>query len=303
MSLFQYFSNRINGLECEIHDWMTVSLIQTMQYCGFKLKNMCHSQTDRECQSLIFYVPKAFITTPLSYLLERSVPQGRLKRLHIYLDWETKNLQPLRSLMEYPNEELIQYVDNGFSIILCQRMSQMYPLIFSKLYVQRLATSTKYIPTMARSLQRIADIAKTKSATDFYADTREMIDAIASRTRMLKPEEDPANPDFFSNTVIGLYCATKNMSTLRQCAKVEQKKKPQTHPPEMVCAQSMIQRPKPPALHTSTPSSPPDAHDTVANLWSAFRCDVEPIPELSNSQADASEDEELNIDDPFIHDL
>lgn len=94
-------------------------------------------QQENQCYQL--GVQKAFVTTPLSYLLEKKAPHGVLNKINIHLDFQiTENSKDFLSNWKdkYEKDGFINYVEEALFEVLLRRVFHHYPLIFSSVQVK-----------------------------------------------------------------------------------------------------------------------------------------------------------------------
>ena len=99
-----------------------------------------HKEQQQRGRTFEFVVQKAFVTTPLSYLLEKQAPHGILENMTLQLDFDTTNGKS-KKFAEHWNREsnkeaVLKYVEEALFELLVRRVFQRYPLIFSSFYVK-----------------------------------------------------------------------------------------------------------------------------------------------------------------------
>jgi hypothetical protein len=140
-----------------------------MGCCGF-----APSTQDDNQEFFRYTIKKAFVTTPLSYLLiDQSVSYGVLYRLDLIFNWSTvnksKEFQSIwkRTLLQDPQMKI--YMAYLLQTILFRKTCHLYPLIFSNTYVKRLSQTVAYIPHIAHSLQKVLTTSKATMSVDNHA--------------------------------------------------------------------------------------------------------------------------------------
>lgn len=85
-----------------------------------------------------YKIDKAFASSPLSYLLQKKVPHGVLEKLHVHLDWLTKDSVMFQFAWnhDFKQESISNYLQGVFTEILSRKTFNHYPLIFSGLFVK-----------------------------------------------------------------------------------------------------------------------------------------------------------------------
>lgn len=103
-----------------------------------KFKNISSSKEQEEGSSFHYQVQKAFVTTPLSYLLQLQAPHGVLDKLYIHLDWTTTHSKSFQTAwnLESNQEFMSRYVEEILVTLLGKRTFISYPLIFSDIFVK-----------------------------------------------------------------------------------------------------------------------------------------------------------------------
>jgi hypothetical protein len=90
-----------------------------------------------------YIIQKAFVTTPLSYLLEKQAPHGILEKLYISLDWSTANSKEFqlawtdqKSSNGFKRESMTKYIEDTLLELITRRVFCSYPLVFSVNFVK-----------------------------------------------------------------------------------------------------------------------------------------------------------------------
>lgn len=83
-----------------------------------------------------YQIKKAFVTTPISYLLQVQAPYGTLDKLYIHIDWSTTTSKHFQLNWSIRQKELSQYVEHLFESILMRKTFHVFPLIFSDAFVK-----------------------------------------------------------------------------------------------------------------------------------------------------------------------
>lgn len=86
-----------------------------------------------------FAVQKAFMTTPISYLLEKQAPHGVLEKFTLHLDWCTsKGSKEFQLVWKrgFQREAITRYAEDALFEVLVRRVFHHYPLIFSNYHVR-----------------------------------------------------------------------------------------------------------------------------------------------------------------------
>lgn len=102
-----------------------------MEKSKFKNLGFCPTQG-----SFRFVVQKAFVSTPLSYLLEKEAPHGVLEKLYINLDFTTNHSKEFRAAWKqtrsgFSEESLSTYIEDTLLELITRRVHCNYPFIFS----------------------------------------------------------------------------------------------------------------------------------------------------------------------------
>ncbi|KAI8138168.1 hypothetical protein BJV82DRAFT_301779 [Fennellomyces sp. T-0311] len=133
-----------------------------------------------------------------------------------------KHPSRLTEALKESDEGIREYLCNAIFQIICDIIGPKYPLIFSPEYTAQLAEYTRYIPLIARSIQKMVvqkDTPEKPSETSQIASAT--IEAIKSKTRILRP--GPANvmdDDVWTTLVVGLYDNFKQNLTVPKLEKV-----------------------------------------------------------------------------------
>jgi hypothetical protein len=84
-----------------------------------------------------YVIQRAFVTTPLSYLLEKQAPHGVLEKLYVSLNWTTDNSNEFQSSWKrFKKESISNYVEDVIIELVSRRIFCFYPLIFSTTFVK-----------------------------------------------------------------------------------------------------------------------------------------------------------------------
>ncbi|GAA5814601.1 hypothetical protein MFLAVUS_008100 [Mucor flavus] len=151
-----------------------------------------------------YQIKKAFVTTPISYLLQVQAPYGTLDKLYIHIDWSTTASKQFQLNWSINRKELSRYVEQLFESILMRKTFHVFPLIFSDAFVKRVVPIASYLPRIAHSLQKIIKTSKDTSHNDFNDKLFESLDMIKNNTHIMKPVFTPKD-DLVTNLTLGMY--------------------------------------------------------------------------------------------------
>ncbi|KAI8373765.1 hypothetical protein BD560DRAFT_394316 [Blakeslea trispora] len=230
----------LNGLDHILTwpSWFHTALHDSMHQCGLRLVK----QTDHV---YYFEMEKAFITPPLSYLMDQQVPYGTLERIDLIIDWNTtkpKEFQTIWKRELFQVDLLIRYMQEALYQLIIRKTCYQYPLIFSNHYVKKLSNMMSYLPPIAHALQKIYTTSKSTMSVnnhDFTMTFMDKLQTIKRNTEVMKPiEKDEMTTDL----ILGMYHAIRTVHKVKAC------------PTQKVVI------------------DPPNAMCTVARLWSTTAC-------------------------------
>ncbi|GAN08081.1 hypothetical protein MAM1_0188c07588 [Mucor ambiguus] len=246
----------LNGLEGSLDypSWLQVIFDNVMQKCRFKPANK-----QNEEKGLYHYqVEKAFVTTPISYVLDKQAPYGTLDTLEVLLDFSSPKTKEFHAnwKRKLTLDIMSDYMEEVLIMLLIKKTCHLYPLIFSSAYAKRLTQSLPYLPHIARSLQQIYVTSRsTMSVTNhaFSESIEQKMDMIQKNVDIMHPfkmDEEPTstatedkikaitqNDTISEQLTLGMYYSLRNDS----------KAKPNAH---------------------TTYIDPPNALCSIARLWS-----------------------------------
>ncbi|KAI7854032.1 hypothetical protein BDC45DRAFT_557520 [Circinella umbellata] len=208
------FANRMNELDCvESMTWIEQPLGMIMNHnCGLQLEQSSVSSTPTQLHNPTYrFRPicntTSPINTPLAIALGRPAPHENLIKIYLRLEWQTEKLLSLTDMLENPSEDMKEYLFNTMLHIFCDHMGTKYPLIFSPIYSKKLVDMTRYVPVIAKSIQRMIETEKNDSETN--RDTMNMIKTYLNDTTILRRvynySENINDNDIWTDLVIGLY--------------------------------------------------------------------------------------------------
>ncbi|KAL9549254.1 hypothetical protein MBANPS3_005293 [Mucor bainieri] len=248
----------LNGLEGSLDypSWLHVIFDNVMQKCRFKSA----SKQNGENGHYRYQVEKAFVTTPISYVLDKQAPYGTLDTVEVLLDFSSPKTKEFHAnwKRKLTLDIMSEYMEEVLTMLLIKKTCHLYPLIFSSAYAKRLTQSLSYLPHIARSLQQIYVTSRsTMSVTNhsFSESIEQKMDMIQKNVDIMRPfktEEEPTssatedkmkaitqNDTISEQLTLGMYYSLRNDS----------KAKPK------------------PNLGT-TGIDPPNALCSIARLWS-----------------------------------
>ncbi|KAL0141463.1 hypothetical protein V8B55DRAFT_1489490 [Mucor lusitanicus] len=246
----------LNGLEGSLDypSWFQVIFDNVMQKCRFKSAN----KQNEEKGHYRYQVEKAFVTTPISYVLDRQAPYGTLDTLEVLLDFSSPKTKEFHAnwKRKLTLETMSEYLEDVLTMLLIKKTCHLYPLIFSSAYAKRLTQSLSYLPHIAKSLQQIYVTSRsTMSVTNhaFSESIEQKMDIIQKNVGIMRPfktDEEPTaastedkvkaitkNDTISEQLTLGMYYSLRNDS----------KAKPNTN---------------------ATAIDPPNALCSIARLWS-----------------------------------
>ncbi|KAI8093501.1 uncharacterized protein BX664DRAFT_384921 [Halteromyces radiatus] len=207
---------KINGIDYSVSPiLLQKSLIKVMsEQCGFKFRSV--RLPDRYTTTYEDVDLKIIHDNPLG-IYDRSTNTS-------WSTFEVEKDQLGSVILSEANQQLCANLERAYSILFCHHLGQKYPLIFSQGYVEKLTGTTKRIPTMARSLQRILETAKTASKTHFQQKALDYLQMTRQKNRILQSHHRQQQEGFgelefnsiYGDLVMGLYHSTKNTESLRQ---------------------------------------------------------------------------------------
>ncbi|KAL7328718.1 hypothetical protein PS15p_206947 [Mucor circinelloides] len=247
----------LNGLEGSLDhpSWFHVILNKVMQKCRFKPSSKPSEEKGQYC----YQVEKAFVTTPISYVLDKQAPYGTLDTVEVLLSFSSPKLKEFQSnwKRKLTLEIMSDYLEDVLTSLLIKKTCHLYPLIFSSAYAKRLTQSLSYLPHIAKSLQQIYVTSRsTMSVTNhaFSESIERKLDMIHKNVNIMRPfkmEEEPTtataqdqikaitqNDTISEQLTLGMYYSLRNDSKAAR-----------------------------PNAHT-TAIDPPNALCSIARLWS-----------------------------------
>ncbi|KAI7907973.1 uncharacterized protein BX663DRAFT_492593 [Cokeromyces recurvatus] len=207
----------LNGLEnvLEYPLWFQTPLNKVMADCGF-----IHNQTENDGYCLHYKIKKAFVTTPLSYLLDKKAPYGTLDKIEIIFDWIPTQSKEFQSTWKRKfNLDLIgHYIEQAFTNIIIKKTSYMYPLIFSNYYTKKITGNMSYLPNIAQSLYKIYITSRSTMSVnnhDFSESILQKLKVIKKNTMIMNPYDHDDEEDIGDNMIptyliLGMYYSIKN---------------------------------------------------------------------------------------------
>lgn len=246
----------LNGLEGSLDypSWLQVIFDSVMQKCRFKSV----SKLNEEMGHYHYQVEKAFVTTPISYVLDKQTPYGTLDTLEVVLDFSSSKAKEFHAnwKRKLTLEIMSEYMEDVLTMLLIKKTCHLYPLIYSNAYAKRLTQSLSYLPHIAKSLQQIYVTSRsTMSFTNhaFSESIEQKIDIIQKNVGIMRPfktDEEPSatltedkikaitqNDTISEQLTLGMYYSLRNDS----------KSKPNSY---------------------TTAIDPPNALCSIARLWS-----------------------------------
>ncbi|KAI8992005.1 hypothetical protein BDF20DRAFT_847712 [Mycotypha africana] len=182
----------MNGLNniLEYPDWITDNLAKLMENCGFSLVEKNSSDVEQHLQQTsIFKIGKAFVTTPLSYILDRQAPHAVLNKLEIVFDFGS-NGQSKEFVTNWKRkfhvDTISEYMEYALNLILLKKTFYMYPLIFSSFYAKKLSQTSAYLPHIAQSLQKIYITSKSTMSVSNHEFSESMLQKLKVGDRVFK---------------------------------------------------------------------------------------------------------------------
>ncbi|KAI8085584.1 hypothetical protein BDF21DRAFT_415534, partial [Thamnidium elegans] len=149
----------LNGLNVlEYSTWISDPLDSVMSKVNFTRILLSTTQDVFQYQ-----IKKAFVTTPISYLLQVQAPYGTLDKLYIHIDWSTTTSKQFQLNWLNNHKVLSQYVEQLLVSILVRKTFNIFPLIFNDTFVKKVIPIASYLPRIAQSLQKIIKTSKDTS--------------------------------------------------------------------------------------------------------------------------------------------
>lgn len=198
--------------------------------------------TDNNQDLFSYTIKKAFVTTPLSYLLvDQSASHAVLDRLDLIFNWpmlnKCKEFQSAWKRKLLHHSQMNAYMTHLIETIL-RKTCYLYPLIFNNAYVKRLSQTVAYVPHIAHSLQKVLTTSKATMSVDNHAfsqDFEQKLKVIEKNTQVMVQQHDSVR----DTLTLGMYYSVRHAT-----------------------------QPKgPPSAQTIT--GPPNALCTISLLWSA----------------------------------
>ncbi|KAI8638593.1 hypothetical protein BD408DRAFT_16490 [Parasitella parasitica] len=245
--------------------WFQIILDKVMQKCRFKCKPSTLTCTLATTENGIYYyqIEKAFVTTPLSYVLDKQAPYGTLDKLEVVFNFTSPKLKEFQAnwKRKLTLDIITNYLEEALTTLLIKKTCHLYPLIFSSTYAKKLTQNLSYLPHIAQSLQKIYIASRsTMSVTNhaFSESIEQKLDTIKKNVEIMAPfksdqedatvanadaEQDKLQELAHSDTVtdyliLGMYYSLRNDN-------------------------------RPPKTTKNAPSfDPPNALCSIARLWS-----------------------------------
>ncbi|KAG2234290.1 hypothetical protein INT48_002880 [Thamnidium elegans] len=190
----------LNGLNVlEYSTWISDPLDSVMSKVNFTRILLSTTQDVFQYQ-----IKKAFVTTPISYLLQVQAPYGTLDKLYIHIDWSTTTSKQFQLNWLNNHKVLSQYVEQLLVSILVRKTFNIFPLIFNDTFVKKVIPIASYLPRIAQSLQKIIKTSKDTSHDDFNDKLLENIEMIKNNTQIMKPVFT-SKDDLVTNLTLGMY--------------------------------------------------------------------------------------------------
>ncbi|OBZ85491.1 hypothetical protein A0J61_06463 [Choanephora cucurbitarum] len=233
----------LNGLHHVLTypSWFHMALNYTMHQCGLSLL--------RQADNIYHYeMKKAFMTPPLSYLMDQQVPYGSLDRIDLVFDWTTnkpKEFQTVWKRERLSSDLFVRYMQDALYQLVIRKTCYQYPLIFSNHYVKKLSSIMSYLPHIAHSFQKIYTTSKSTMSVnnhDFAHTLGDKLKTIKMNTDVMNPYNEEEEEKITTHLVLGMYHTIKTAHKMRTC------------PTQKVVI------------------DPPNAMCTVAKLWSTTAC-------------------------------
>jgi hypothetical protein len=182
----------LNGLEdsLEYPSWLQLILSAVMRKCGFKPSDK--SSPNEENTLYCFEVKKAFVTTPISYVLDKQAPHGTLDTFEVVFNITSSRLKEFQANWKkrLTLEIMSDYLEEALTEVLIKRTCYLYPLIFNSTYAKKLTQSLSYLPQIAQSLQKIYITSRsTMSVTNhaFSESIEQKVDIIKKNVDIMRP--------------------------------------------------------------------------------------------------------------------
>ncbi|KAI9342151.1 hypothetical protein BD770DRAFT_398779 [Pilaira anomala] len=203
----------LNGLHVlQYPTWISDTLHLVMS--NVKFKNI--SSSSKEEGLFHYQVQKAFVTTPLSYLLQLQAPHGVLDKLYIHLDWTTTNSKSFQTAwnLESDREFMSRYVEEILVTLLGKRTFISYPLVFSDIFVKRSVPIISYLPRIAQSIQKMIKASKdTCPESEFNERLSKQVKTIEKNTQIMRPMYTTED-DTVTNLTLGMYYTATRKSNI-----------------------------------------------------------------------------------------
>ncbi|KAG2194624.1 hypothetical protein INT46_000086 [Mucor plumbeus] len=182
----------LNGLKdsLEYPSWLQLILNAVMRKCGFKPSDK--SSPNEENTLYCFEVKKAFVTTPISYVLDKQAPHGTLDTFEVVFNITSSRLKEFQANWKkrLTLEIMSDYLEEALTEVLIKRTCYLYPLIFNSTYAKKLTQSLSYLPQIAQSLQKIYITSRsTMSVTNhaFSESIEQKMDIIKKNVDIMRP--------------------------------------------------------------------------------------------------------------------
>lgn len=182
----------LNGLENSLEHppWLQVVLNVVMRKCGFKPSDK--PSLNDENPLYCFEVKKAFVTTPISYVLDKQAPHGTLDTFEVVFNITSSKLKEFQANWKrrLTLEIMSDYLEEALTEVLIKKTCYLYPLIFNSTYAKKLTQSLPYLPQIAQSLQKIYITSRsTMSVTNhaFSESIEQKMDIIKKNIDIMSP--------------------------------------------------------------------------------------------------------------------
>ncbi|CEP12453.1 hypothetical protein [Parasitella parasitica] len=237
--------------------WLQVVLDKVMQKCRFKPKPTTTWASAAESGTYYYQIEKAFVTTPISYVLDKQAPYGTLDKLEVVFNFTSPKLKEFQAnwKRKLTLDIMSNYLEEALTTLLIKKTCHLYPLIFSSTYAKKLTQNLSYLPHIAQSLQKIYITSRsTMSITNhaFSESIEQKLDTIKRNVEIMAPykndQEDTtaANADVTKDRLqelarndtitdyltLGMYYSLRNDNKLPKTTK----NGPTFDPPNALCS-------------------------------------------------------------------
>ncbi|KAI8890061.1 hypothetical protein K501DRAFT_266433 [Backusella circina FSU 941] len=211
LELLDIILNSNNALAYPL--WFKECLVNCMEKYGFRLYETL-SVANQQQGVYQFNIQRAFVNSPLSYILGSDAPHGVLQKMELVFNWTTANILFIYLYLLNSGEFQLDWnstISDEFAKLLdsklCKTIFPRYPLIFSSLYVTRLTGAIAFLPHVSTCLRKIVDISKVYSDTNFHQTVNQIIKTASHRTSIMHPSIHKASTS--TELLIGLYHSVK----------------------------------------------------------------------------------------------